>query len=53
MKAINKIKGTDVDGPWSDELENYCYRPINYVMYLLLVLAIAGLISVGFLFTRY
>ncbi|KAJ3639518.1 hypothetical protein Zmor_002874 [Zophobas morio] len=52
VKAINKIKGTDVDGPWSDELENYCYRPINYVMYLLLVLAIAGLISVGFLFTR-
>ncbi|EFA12822.1 cytokine receptor [Tribolium castaneum] len=52
VKAVNKIDNRSYDGPWSDELENYCETPINYIMYLLLFVAIVAVVSVGFFSTR-
>lgn len=52
VKAVNKIGNTTYDGPWSDELENYCETPINYTMYLLLFAGVLGVASLGFLSTR-
>jgi cytokine receptor domeless len=48
VKAVNRIEGKNYDGPWSDELENYCDTPYNFIQFVIPVAVIVMLVVFGY-----